>query len=55
MSVEPYITGKIAVFNLAKIAAKERGANGKAFFMTALHFREIEEIYRRTNAALTAI
>ncbi len=42
---DPYIKGKIAVFNRAEIATKQSGADGKAFFMTPLYFRELEEIY----------
>lgn len=42
---EPYIAGKIAVYSKAKIASKQRDSDGKAFFMTPLYFREMEEIY----------
>lgn len=42
---EPYIAGRIAVFNKAKIASKERDADGKAFFMTPLYYRELGEAY----------
>jgi hypothetical protein len=47
---EPYINGKIAVFNKAKIAvmkgsAQKPDAEGKTYFMTPLYFREMEENY----------
>jgi hypothetical protein len=47
---EPYISGKIAVFNKAKIAvmkgsAQQPDAEGKTYFMTPLYFREMEENY----------
>lgn len=42
---EPYIVGKIAVFNKGKIASKDKDADGRSFFMTPLYYRELEQTY----------